>query len=153
MKSTLRPLLLSIALLAALTAPAFAADAPEGGKEKNRPPAGERGPARRNRMDQLSEDAKLTADQKAKLAPVLQDEAKKLKEIRDNTELTKEQKAAKTKEIRSESSAKIKDVLTPEQTESLKKAREERAKNAPNGGGRGGRRQGGEKPGKPNKAE
>jgi Spy/CpxP family protein refolding chaperone len=68
----------------------------------------------------LSEKLSLTEDQKAKVKPILQDQAQQLKAIHDDPSLTPEQKAAKKKAIHETTHDQIKAVLTPEQQEKFK---------------------------------
>ena len=59
----------------------------------------------------------LNAEQKDKLRPILDEEAKKYAELRTQREITQQDRAAKAKEIREAISAKVKPILTPEQWE------------------------------------
>ncbi len=68
-----------------------------------------RGPLKQ--FDELN----LTDDQKAKLKPLLQEEATKIKEIRKDTSVPRREQAQKIKGVRDEYAAKIKEILTPEQ--------------------------------------
>ena len=88
-----------------------------------------RAEARRDRMKQIAEELKLTAEQKEKLKPIFKEEAEKLRELRGDDKLTRVEKMAKVKEIREAGFTKIKTVLTPEQTEKFQKIREEARKN------------------------
>ena len=81
--------------------------------------------AGRDRLAQVSEQLKLTDDQKEKLKPIFKEEATKLRELRDNKDLSREDRMAKAKEIREGLAAKIKPILTPEQLEKWNKLRSE----------------------------
>ena len=81
--------------------------------------------ARHDRANPIVSELNLTDDQKAKVKPIFQDEAQKLKELRQDTNLSKPDKMAKLKSIHAETDAKLKPILTPEQVEKLSKARKE----------------------------
>jgi len=82
-------------------------------------------PTRAERFKELSEQLKLTDDQKEKLKPIVQEERKKVRELRDNKDLSRQDRVAKLKEIREDVSAKLKPILTPEQLEKWNKLRSE----------------------------
>ncbi len=82
-------------------------------------------PARGERLQQISEELKLTDEQKEKLKPVLQEQAKKARELRADKDLSKEDRQAKVKELREGMNTKLKAILTPEQLEQWKKLRSE----------------------------
>jgi Spy/CpxP family protein refolding chaperone len=69
---------------------------------------------------QTVEDALgLTADQKAKLQPIIDDEVKQINAVRDDNSLTMEQKQTKVDQIRQSGFPKIQAILTPEQRQKL----------------------------------
>lgn len=74
-----------------------------------------------DRLQQMSEQLNLTAEQKEKIKPILQEEAEKMKAIRGDTSLTPEQKREKAKELRTELANKLKPILTPEQFQKWQK--------------------------------
>ena len=84
-----------------------------------------KGGERHDRMKQVVDELNLTDDQKAKVKPIFQDEAQKLKALREDTSLGKEDKKAKLKSIREDAHAKLKPILTSEQLEKLNKTRQE----------------------------
>ena len=67
------------------------------------------------KLEALAKQLNLTADQKAKLLPVLADDAPKLKAVKDDTTLTGLQKLQKIRAIHAESDPKVKAILTPDQ--------------------------------------
>src|SRR5689334_9690903 len=71
----------------------------------------------RDRLQQISEELKLTDDQKEKLKPIFRDEAARLRELRNDKDLSREDRTAKVKAIRDDAAAKVKPILTPEQLE------------------------------------
>ncbi len=85
-----------------------------------------------NRLEEMSKQLNLTDDQKAKLKPVLQDEAQQLQAVHNDTSLSHDQKMAKVKEIREAHKPQINDILTPDQQkkweEMKKKAKGQREK-------------------------
>ena len=90
-----------------------------------------KGGARRDRANSVVDELNLTTDQKAKVKPIFQDEAQKLKALRQDTNLSKQDKMAKLKSIHEETDAKLKPILTPEQSEKLSKIRQEAHKKRP----------------------
>ena len=76
-------------------------------------------------LQMLSEKLNLTEDQKAKLKPILEDQAQQMKAVRDDASLTPEQKAAKKKAIHETTHDQINAVLTPGQQEKFKEMKQE----------------------------
>src|SRR5262249_23186442 len=66
-------------------------------------------------VDAIAEKLKLTDDQKKQLQPILRDEAAKLRDLRQDTSLSNEERREKAKSIRDQSLAKIKPVLSEDQ--------------------------------------
>jgi Spy/CpxP family protein refolding chaperone len=81
--------------------------------------------ARHDRMGQIVGELNLTDDQKAKVKPIFQDEAQKMKTLRQDTNLSKQDKMTKLKTIREDTAAKVKPILTADQFEKWNKLREE----------------------------
>ncbi len=92
-----------------------------------------RGPSVQQRLDQMSEQLNLTDAQKPKVKAVLEENAKKMQELRGDTSLSQEQRREKMQAMREEQTKKFKEILTPEQYEKYQKMP------------RGGRQGGGEK--------
>ena len=82
-------------------------------------------PARTQRLQGLAEQLNLSDEQKEKIKPILQEERKKVRELRDNKDLSRQDRVAKLKEIREDVRAKVKPILTPEQLEKWNKLRSE----------------------------
>ena len=78
-----------------------------------------------DRLKVLNEELQLTADQQAKLKPILLDEGQKLKTLHQDTNLSKQDNRAKGKAIREGTNALIKPILTPEQLEKWNKLQAE----------------------------
>ncbi len=84
------------------------------------------GPSVEQRVDQLSTELNLTADQKTKVTAIMQEEATKSRELRSDTSLSREQRAEKRRAIMQETSTKVKAVLTPDQRTKYDKILEQR---------------------------
>ncbi len=81
----------------------------------DKPAAG--GPVQRGRptIDQIAKQLELTDAQKPKVQAVLEEQTKKMQELRQDTSLSQEDRRTKMKEIRDAGTAKLKEILTPEQ--------------------------------------
>jgi len=95
---------------------------------------GRRGMSVDARMERLTTELTLTDAQKPKVKAVLEDTQKKMRELRDDSSLSQDQRREKFTALREEESKALKPILTPEQMEKYK--------NLPQPGRRG---QGGEK--------
>lgn len=69
----------------------------------------------RPNFDALANALNLTEDQKPKVKPIIEDMQQQLKDLRGDTTLTSTEKRSKMKDIRTATTAKLKDILTPEQ--------------------------------------
>ncbi|MCS7337494.1 MAG: Spy/CpxP family protein refolding chaperone [Verrucomicrobiae bacterium] len=85
------------------------------------PEARQFGPGPRASIDQrvqrLTQMLNLTPEQQAKLRAILEEEQKKLQELRTNTAIAPAEQAIKIREIRDGTNEKIREMLTPEQRE------------------------------------
>ena len=72
-----------------------------------------------NRIDELSERLKLTADQKSRVQEIFGDTREQLRAVRRETE-------PRMEEIRRQADGRLQTVLTPEQWEQFQKIRDER---------------------------
>ncbi len=77
------------------------------------------------RMQKLSQELNLTADQQAKIKPIFQQARTQGKTIHQDASLTKEQKMAKMKELHQTTMAQMNEILTPEQQTQWKQLREQ----------------------------
>src|SRR5256885_7611509 len=109
-------------LLGVSTAPRAAAADPNPADKTDAKAA----PARGERLKSLAEQLKLSDEQKEKLKPILQDERKKVRELRENKDLSRQNRVARLKEIRDDLGTKLKPILTPEPLEKWNKLRSER---------------------------
>ncbi|HWQ91481.1 MAG TPA: Spy/CpxP family protein refolding chaperone [Clostridia bacterium] len=90
-------------------------------KEGNR---GNRGAAAiQQRVDRLSEELKLTTDQKTKITALYEAQGKKMQGMRD---LTPEQRREKAREMREEMTTKMKGILTADQSKKWEQLRPQR---------------------------
>ncbi len=83
-------------------------NAPAAGMSTNAPPR------MRGRMD-IGKMLDLTDDQKAKVQPILDAQREKARAIMQDDSLSQDDKRAKMKEIRDDTNAQLKPILTPEQ--------------------------------------
>jgi protein CpxP len=81
--------------------------------------------APRSPVQRMVEQLNVTAEQKAKLDPILEEDSKQVRLLRGDTSATA---AAKKAEIRKDTDAKIKPILTDDQWKKLGQLREEDAK-------------------------
>ena len=87
------------------------------------PPMGPMTPE--NRLKMLTEKLNLTDDQQAKLKPIIEDQAKQMKAIHDDSSLAPADRQAKMKEIHESSIEKMNAILTPDQQAKWKQLRQE----------------------------
>ena len=74
---------------------------------------------RAHRMEMLSKRLNLTADQQAKLAPIMADSRQQFRAIFQDSSLSREDRIAKFKAVRKDSNAKIEALLTDEQKQNF----------------------------------
>jgi Spy/CpxP family protein refolding chaperone len=84
----------------------------------------QRGTQDRAGLQDALKDLNLTEDQKAKLKPLWQEQAEKVRELREDKNLSPPEKMAKVKAIQEEMEPKLKQVLTGDQFEKWQKQRE-----------------------------
>ena len=89
-------------------------------KDAAPPGVGDRAGALRERMQDTARELNLTSEQKEKLQTIVRDRMEKLRELRQDTSLSQQEKAEKFKTAREEIAAEVKKVLTPEQFEKWK---------------------------------
>lgn len=93
---------------------------------KTAPPAAKGAP--QDRMKQISEMLGLTDEQKEKVRPIFQEQAKKMQEIFQDANLSQDDKRTKIADLRTTYNAKIKALLTPEQATTWEKMMEQTGK-------------------------
>ncbi|MBV9469371.1 MAG: hypothetical protein JOZ57_09000, partial [Abitibacteriaceae bacterium] len=74
-------------------------------------------------LDQLSQQLTLTADQKAKIKPLMADEARQVAALEKDATLTKEDRKSKSEAIDDTTWAQIEPILTTEQQQKLDQIR------------------------------
>jgi Spy/CpxP family protein refolding chaperone len=79
-----------------------------------------------NRLENLSKQLNLTDEQKAKIHPLLQREVERVRDVRNNTSLSKRETHKRISTIRRNTNKRIGDILTPEQRKQWKENQEER---------------------------
>src|SRR5947208_12154018 len=84
------------------------------------PTVGRPGP-RADRLSAMAETLKLTDPQKEKIKPILEEETKQIKALRDDKTIPRENRVSKYLEIRQATHDKIKPILTPEQAKQFDK--------------------------------
>ena len=77
------------------------------------------------RLKMLTEKLNLTEDQQTKLKPIIEDQAKQMKALHDDTSLAPADKQTKMKELHESSVEKINAILTPDQQAKWKQMRQE----------------------------
>ena len=123
------------AVLAIYSQQAFGKDDPNAKSpkvEKERPKGPEDMRERvEKRMEHLTKELNLTKEQQEKIRPIIEKEMKDIRDVRQDTSLTQEQKMEKIKAIHQGTQAEVNKILTPEQqkkyAEMQEKAREEMA--------------------------
>jgi Spy/CpxP family protein refolding chaperone len=81
------------------------------------PADGNRAAALRERMQDTAKELNLTDEQKEKLQTIIRREVGKLRDLRQDTSLSPEDKKAKLRALREEITTEVKNVLTPDQFE------------------------------------
>ena len=67
----------------------------------------------------------LTTEQQAKVKPILEDQSKQMKTMREDTTLTQEQKREKMKQLHESTHSQINEILTPEQQKKFAELKEQ----------------------------
>jgi Spy/CpxP family protein refolding chaperone len=101
-----------------------AQDAKEGKKK---------GATTQERVDRLSERLSLTAEQKPKVTALFEEERKQISELRNNSNLSADEKREKGRTLREDFNKKMKAILTPEQWTKFEKGRQELRQRRGNG--------------------
>jgi Spy/CpxP family protein refolding chaperone len=107
---------------AAKTSPAVKAPA----TPPTAPAAGPKGKHHNERLEQLSKELGLTDAQKNEIKTVWQQTAEKIKAVRNDSTLSKEQQRDKMKEIMTAQHAKIKSLLTPAPQQTFEQMKKDR---------------------------
>jgi len=105
-------------------------------QDASNPPAkkgGKRGFSVEQQLERLTTQLNLTDEQKPKVKKVLEDQLKKIQEMRNDTSLDQDARREKMKTMRTDQEKKMKEILTPDQFEKWKKSRDEFRKKGPGG--------------------
>ena len=116
----MKKLILTAIILGSLVSFVPLAQAAEGGGDAK----GKRTP--QDRIEAMKTQLNLSEKQVADLKPVLEADAKKMREVWQDSNMTQEQKREKITALREASQAKIKTILTPEQFDKYTKMNAER---------------------------
>jgi Spy/CpxP family protein refolding chaperone len=79
----------------------------------------------RGRLQWMAQQLNLTDDQKEKLKPILMKEGMDMKQIRDNTSLSPDDKRTQMKAVHDKYRPDIRGILTPEQQQKFDQMKEE----------------------------
>lgn len=125
-----------VSLLAALTAGALIALSPalrgQDTKPETRPPGqGQRGALMKQRLAKLSEELKLTDEQKEKVEAAMKEQTEKLRGLKEAAPAERREQG---KALREEMTKKMKSILTAEQYKEYLKLREQGARGGPGNG-------------------
>src|SRR6266850_574312 len=108
--------------------------------QDQKPGGGRRGPSVEQRMERMTEELKLTDEQKPKVKAVLEDSQKKRQELFGDSSVAREDRREKMRGIMENEDKKLKEILTADQYAKHEKMREEMR-----AGAKGGRKKGEEK--------
>ena len=81
--------------------------------------------AQAGKLEAISEQLNLTPQQKAKVLPILADEAPKVQAVKNNNSLSRMQKMQQVKAIHQQTDPQMKAILTPEQYQKLRTIRQQ----------------------------
>ena len=104
--------------------PMMAQPPQDGDKTTKRERRGQRG-QRGDRMQKMAEQLNLTEEQKTQLKPIFEESRTQSKSIRQNAQLTPEQKREQMMAIRKDTMQKVNAILTVEQREKMKELRKQ----------------------------
>jgi Spy/CpxP family protein refolding chaperone len=97
-----------------------------------------RGQMVQQRVERMTTELNLNADQKAKVTALLEGQAKQRREIFGDTSLPREERRDKMRALTEEENKQLKVILTPEQFEKWQKLREQMRSRRPGGPGQSG---------------
>ena len=105
--------------------------------QDQKPGGGRRGPSVEQRMERMTEELKLTDEQKPKVKALLEDSQKKRTELFSDSSVSREDRREKMRGIMENEDKKLKEILTADQYAKHEKMREEMR-----AGGKGGKKKG-----------
>jgi Spy/CpxP family protein refolding chaperone len=101
---------------------------------KDNPPGQRGGPGMRGpNIEQMAKELNLSDEQKTKVKAALEERMQKARELRQDTNLSQEDRRAKMQEIQKAFTAKMKEILTAEQFEKWQKNLPQRNRPGQNG--------------------
>jgi periplasmic protein CpxP/Spy len=130
-------LLVSSVVIAQGGAKAGPGGSPQTGRQQGGPGGQFRARTPEERVERLSKDLKLSADQKKKVLALYKANAPKQKALFDDKKMTREQKMAAFQKMREESTKKLKAILNKDQVKKLDEMRSRQRAGGPGGAGRG----------------
>ena len=86
--------------------------------------------SRTAKLEAISQQLNLTPEQKAKVLPILRDEAPKVEAIKNDNSLSKMQKVQQIRAIHQQTDPQMKAILSPEQYQKLQGIRRQAIKDA-----------------------
>ena len=116
MKAILKYALAAAIALTGMTLVSYAAGAPAGRRQQQTP---------QERLDQMTKDLKLTAEQKTKVEALLKTQAEATAKLRADTSLSREDRTAKMRPMREEFTKGMKEILTADQFAQFEKLQEQ----------------------------
>lgn len=135
--NALKRSLVTLALVAGVSATTLLAQPPAGGPGPGGPAGERRGPGMManaaDRLKHLSEALGLTEEQKTQITPILTEEVAALKAIWDDKSLDRPAQREKVRAVRDSFAAKIEAILTPEQKTKFEKLKAMRGPGGPGG--------------------
>ncbi len=101
---------------------------------------GRRGPMSTNdRLKQMTKDLNLTADQQAKIKPILEAQQQKMQDLRNDNSGDRDSMRGKMRQIQDDTNKQVRDLLDDKQKDIFDKQEQERQQRMQNGRrGRGG---------------
>jgi protein CpxP len=97
-----------------------------------------RGQTIQQRVERMATELNLSADQKAKVAALLEGQAKQRREIFTDNSITRQEQRDKMRALMQEDNKQLKVILTPDQFEKWQKLREQMRSRRPGGPGQSG---------------
>jgi Spy/CpxP family protein refolding chaperone len=86
-------------------------------------------------LEHLTTELSLTADQQAKIKPILQSQADEMKKLMEDTATSREEKMPKFREIRESTTKKVSEVLTDDQKKKYEEMQQRFRSRGPGAGG------------------
>jgi len=77
------------------------------------------------KLEKMAAELQLTPQQKKQMAPIMMEEAQKMKAIKSNTSLGPLEKAMQMKQVGTDMDAKVQPILSPQQYQQFQQIREQ----------------------------